>query len=807
MLGAMRRGVAMALVSACALGLGPAAFSAPAPAASASAASATPPASASAPAPTPAAAPAAGPTPTPAFDAAAAARTLAQIERQRPTTASDRQLLDMETQAAAIEAQAEKIVAAHAGALAQVERSLRRYPIWRVRRLRGEEKQDWQALEAQRAGLLAQTGPARALASEAGRAYSLVAQRRREGFSARVLQRSPSPLSPTFWTSLQTSIGRDWARLDSLADRSLAFAERAPFPQGPLRFAGGVVAALILLVPVRLWLEGLVRRRRRPAGGAPTARSTLAAAWTVVVDVGSPTLAAIVIQLSAQWGDLLSGNANALSGAVVRAVAWAAAILAIGRVLAADKAPERRFLKVTDDDASRIGLALWAVAIVSAAGFVVRSLNFIIGASVAATIATNCGLSLAYAAGGGLMLLSYGGGAGRAAGDIDAPMSARSPAWTLISLALTVAIAATVVAVFAGYTTLASLISGQMFWLSLIACMTFLLLRLIDDLFTALLRRGGRASLTLGALFGVRSSTIAQAGLLVCAALQVAVLVAALTLALTPFGQSGELLISNIGRLGGAIRIGKAVISPGAIAAGFGAFAIGIGIVHLVRAWVVRRYLPVTGWDSGVRNSISTGVGYVGFAITLVSALTVMGLGFQQIALIASALSVGIGFGLQQVVQNFVSGIILLIERPVKVGDWVNVGGVEGDIRRIRVRATEIETFDRSTVIVPNSSLITSNVQNKTRGSPRGRIQLQLAIAKAADAQTAQDLIMGAARAKPEILEDPEPAIYVDSLAAGGGLSFNCHFYVANPRDAYRVRSALLLQIVGDFAKNGVALA
>ena len=119
-----------------------------------------------------------------------------------------------------------------------------------------------------------------------------------------------------------------------------------------------------------------------------------------------------------------------------------------------------------------------------------------------------------------------------------------------------------------------------------------------------------------------------------------------------------------------------------------------------------------------MRNSVTTGVGYLGVCVAVLCALAASGLGFNQIALVASALSVGIGFGLQQVVQNFVSGVILLVERPVKVGDWVSVGGVEGDIRRIRVRATEIETSDRTTVIVPNSDLITKSVQNKTLGEP-----------------------------------------------------------------------------------------
>ena len=160
-----------------------------------------------------------------------------------------------------------------------------------------------------------------------------------------------------------------------------------------------------------------------------------------------------------------------------------------------------------------------------------------------------------------------------------------------------------------------------------------------------------------------------------------------------------------------------------------------MGAARAVQRWTERRYLPVTDWDSGVRNSVTTGVGYVGVGVAVVCALAATGVGFNQIALVASALSVGIGFGLQTVVQNFVSGVILLVERPVKVGDRVSVGGVEGDIRRIRVRATEIETADHATVIVPNSDLITKAVENRTLGQSRALVQLDLSIAQPTQAK------------------------------------------------------------------------
>src|SRR5690606_37654713 len=124
--------------------------------------------------------------------------------------------------------------------------------------------------------------------------------------------------------------------------------------------------------------------------------------------------------------------------------------------------------------------------------------------------------------------------------------------------------------------------------------------------------------------------------------------------------------------------------------------------------------------DVGVRNSVGTAVGYAGVALAGLVGLSAAGIDLSNLALVAGALSLGIGFGLQNIVNNFVSGLILLAERPFKVGDWIEAGGVEGNVRKISVRATEIETFRRQTVIMPNSQFINSAVGNWTHRNRLG---------------------------------------------------------------------------------------
>ncbi len=745
------------------------------------------------------------PPATPAPDPLASApQILVKLDNEIPTTTDDGRLAAMGVEASEIEARADAAVAGLVSQLTGVEHDLGKVTPSRGRRTTAEERRAQAPLLTRKAALEAELGQMRGLASAAADTFSRVAQRRREGFSARVFERSPSPLTPNFWTSLVGSSSSDLARLGAMAWRSWIAAVSASEPRGLIGALVGVLMAGVILVPLRAWL----RRIGRTLGGRAVSLGgftrAAVAVWIAVVDTGAPALAADMVRYGLGWGGLLSPVADTLAGALVGAITWSAAILALGRAFTTMLDPDQR-LDAKEPDAARTRVALWAVAVVTSTGLVLRAINYAVGASVAATIASNCILSLAYAAVAALILITFG--RRRRVRAEPAEEAARAPVWTLISLALTLAIVVTVAAVLSGYTTLASLISGQIFWLSLIGAATFLLLRFIDEGLSAVFQADGRTTRALAALFGLKASTVLQSGLLASAILQILVLIAALTLALTPFGQSGEQLLSHVGQLGSVLQIGKARISPIAIAQGAGVFAVGMGVVNLVRGWVVRRYLPVTGWDSGLRNSVATGVGYLGVGVTLICAFSAMGLGFQQIALIASALSVGIGFGLQQIVQNFVSGIILLIERPVKVGDWVDLGsGVEGDVRRIRVRATEIQTFDRSTVIVPNSSFITQNVRNKTLGDPRGRIELKLTIAKAGDTAKARELILEAELAHKEVLAEPAPSAFVDSTGNAGSVNLKGFAYVDGPRDAYRIRSELYLAIIDRYEQAGIAL-
>jgi potassium-dependent mechanosensitive channel len=400
--------------------------------------------------------------------------TLVQLTAQAAISNNDARLAAMGGQAAQIDAQARSLMAGMATQVAAIDRALAKIVPASRKTPTAEQRAKQAPLLAQRTTLGGQIAQAQAVSAQAQGAYEAIAERRRAGFSARVLTRTDSPLSPGFWSSLAGAAEGDGDRLQALVSDAIGAPLQAPQPRGLIGFGVALAFALTLLFPVRRRLERLGRRKTGESVHPGFSR-TGAALWVAAVDAGTPTLAAAALHLGAQWGGLLSREADALAGAAVVAVAWAAGILALGRVLATEKDASQRLLPLPDDTAKRVRLPLRIVAVVTGAGFLLTRLNYVAGASVAATIASNCAVSLSYAAVAGLILVSFGRGqgAGLAQGEAAPAASATErrlgPAWTLISLVLATAIVVTLGAVLAGYTTLAALTSGQIFWLSLIA--------------------------------------------------------------------------------------------------------------------------------------------------------------------------------------------------------------------------------------------------------------------------------------------------------------------------------------------------
>ena len=206
-----------------------------------------------------------------------------------------------------------------------------------------------------------------------------------------------------------------------------------------------------------------------------------------------------------------------------------------------------------------------------------------------------------------------------------------------------------------------------------------------------------------------------------------------------------------------------------------------------------------------MRNSIRTGVGYVGIIIAALVAFSYAGFNLSSLAIVVGALSVGIGFGLQNLVNNFVSGVILLAERPIRVGDLVLVGGEQGYVRKISVRSTELETFDRANVLIPNSYFISEKVKNWTFRNSVCRISITVGVAYGSDARQVQSTLLAVAQKNGEVLTVPAPAVTLDEFAASN-ITFTLYAFIGDIAKNGAIRTDLAIAILEAFAEAGIAI-
>lgn len=231
---------------------------------------------------------------------------------------------------------------------------------------------------------------------------------------------------------------------------------------------------------------------------------------------------------------------------------------------------------------------------------------------------------------------------------------------------------------------------------------------------------------------------------------------------LSSWDQSGAIIEHTRNYIANGFQIGEFRIVPSKILISLLIFSLIIISTGWIKRQMETNWLPKTTMDRGGREAMVTITGYVMFVIAALIALSVAGFDFGSIAIVAGALSVGIGFGLQNIVNNFVSGLILLFERPIRKGDWIQVGTTEGYVQDIRIRSTRILTFDRSDVIVPNSELISNQVTNFMLDSIRGRAIVKVGVAYGSDTEKVRYILTQVAEENELVVKDgtsPKPMV------------------------------------------------
>ena len=251
--------------------------------------------------------------------------------------------------------------------------------------------------------------------------------------------------------------------------------------------------------------------------------------------------------------------------------------------------------------------------------------------------------------------------------------------------------------------------------------------------------------------------------------------------------------------------VGGVEISPVAILFGIVSFFVALAVVKAIRVRLVNNVLEKMDIDEGIKHSLASGFGFVGFIIAAVIGITMMGGNLSNLALIASALSVGIGFGLQNIINNFVSGIIILLERPVKVGDWVIINGEEGKIKQINIRSTEIETFKKSSIIIPNATLISNSVTNLTHGNNWTRQAVSVGVAYGSDVEKVRDILLECAAKHKGVLKNPAPYVIFKDFGASS-LDFELRCYSSSIWSGWSIPSDLRYEINKRFIEEGIEI-
>ncbi len=255
------------------------------------------------------------------------------------------------------------------------------------------------------------------------------------------------------------------------------------------------------------------------------------------------------------------------------------------------------------------------------------------------------------------------------------------------------------------------------------------------------------------------------------------------------------------------LPLGSLVLRPDRLYLALVLFSALIAVGHWARAWLDQVLIRRGRLDQGGRAAAVTLAGYAAFALAGLATFVTLGVDLTSLAVVFGALSVGIGFGLQNIVNNFVSGLILLFERPIKVGDWIRVGDAEGIVRNLTVRFTELQTFDRTELIIPNSDLISQRVTNITRRDVIGRVILTVGVAYGSDARRVQELLLETVTAHPNVAAEDDDAPLVTFSAFGeSSLDFEVRCILRDVTQRLKTHSELNLAILDAFAANGIEI-
>ena len=625
------------------------------------------------------------------------------------------------------------------------------------------------------------------------------AERQRSLFFSQVLQPSRSVLNPALWLQALALVPDFASRLFSLLGSWL---------RGDAERAGVLVAMGLLLAALAITLLAWSRWRGPwEAGRRPTdevRRMWQAIRVPLVVAAVTFALLALIKLALFTFGAPSPQMERALL-ALAGGIMYTAALIALARGIFRPRTPHMRLVNLADDAAVRAYRLASALAVLHGLDlFMVRMAanlfmptDFAVGWSAAMALAH---LVLAYSF---IVTIRRGTPLTQQEGEGAAHFLF---GWTryVFHLAL-LALLVILLALMFGYVALAHFVARQMMFTAALASALYLLHEMADALVRAAFDSRSPVGRYLRQNLVASERGITRLGVAFSTLVDIATMLVGLPLILSQWAVNWVDLVTRAQQLFFGFRVGNITIEPANILLGLVVFVIGLVLVRLLVLWLDRRVLSRSDLDDGIRHSLLTVSRYTGIVGAFLVGLSVAGVNLTSLAFFGGALGIGIGFGLQTIVNNFVSGLILLAERPIKTGDWIQVAGGEGVVKRIKVRSTEIETFDRCTIIIPNSQLISDPVSNWFHDNRMGRVRVPVGVSYDADPEQVKEILLKCAREHPRALTSPAPFVLFTGYG-DNSLDFELRLYISDAGYRASTASDLRFAIFRELKKAGIEI-
>lgn len=622
-----------------------------------------------------------------------------------------------------------------------------------------------------------------------------------ENFRSGLLQRTTSILSPTLWRNGLAALPNAGRQLQSIA---VEWSRRANIKLSAL----GVLIAIALITGALFQyasrrIRVSLRAQSEAAPSAPTfSQRCLVASLEGPLRALPKIFVAAILFVGLNSLDLLYLQMEAFAAAAFKAVVIVASGLAFTTAYLQPGRPQWRAINLGDTAAwsarriIRTGIAVFAIDV-----FVrqlINELSLPLSASILWSSLVALAFVVVFFAGARIKLAVPETGAARFA--LLGGHAHKIP--------LVIAAAAILIAVLSGYVALGHIIATRM----LVLAAAFLLLAIFYLANRAIASeadqpQGGTA---IGEAAGEGAAGLPldvrrrlARGLSIV--LDILLFLIAVPVLLIALGFSRPEIATLLKQAVFGFVIGGVEISLFRVGIALSLFAAILFGSRILQRWLGDTVLHPSRTEQGLGNSIRTGVGYLGFIVAAITGLSYAGLDITNLAIVAGALSVGIGFGLQSIVNNFVSGLILLVERPIKVGDWIKVADLQGHVRKISVRSTEIETFERASVIIPNSELISGTVVNMTLRNALGRITIPVGVSYDSDPEEVQKLLLECAAGSDMVARHPAPFVVFENFG-DSSLDFSLRIYVSDVSSSMSAQTQVRKAIFAKFREAGIEI-